>query len=86
MFAWRRAAGQRETCWCKRGVSLVSGMIGGIKSVPKECPARASYKSDPEECPTRVSHKSVLQECPTRVSHKSVPQECPLRVSHKSVL
>ena len=24
-FAWRRAAGERETCWCKRGVSLVSG-------------------------------------------------------------
>ena len=21
---------KRETCWCKRGVSLVSGMIGGI--------------------------------------------------------
>ena len=21
---------ERETCWCKRGVSLVSGMIGGI--------------------------------------------------------
>ena len=29
-FAWRRATGERETCWCKRGVSLVSGMIGGI--------------------------------------------------------
>ena len=25
-----RATGERETCWCKRGVSLVSGMIGGI--------------------------------------------------------
>ena len=30
VFAWRRAIGERETCWCKRGVSLVSGMIGGI--------------------------------------------------------
>ena len=29
-FAWRRATGERETRWCKRGVSLVSGMIGGI--------------------------------------------------------
>ena len=29
-FAWRRATGERETCWCKRGVSLRSGMIGGI--------------------------------------------------------
>ena len=29
-FAWRRATGERETCWCKPGVSLVSGMIGGI--------------------------------------------------------
>ena len=29
-FAWRRATGERETCWCKRGMSLVSGMIGGI--------------------------------------------------------
>ena len=29
-FARRRAAGERETYWCKRGVSLVSGMIGGI--------------------------------------------------------
>ena len=30
-FARRRATeGERETCWCKRGVSLVSGVIGGI--------------------------------------------------------
>ena len=29
-FAWRRATGERETCWRKRGVSLVSGMIRGI--------------------------------------------------------
>ena len=29
-FARRRATGERETCWRKRGVSLVSGMIGGI--------------------------------------------------------
>ena len=29
-FTWRRATGERETCWCKLGVSLVSGMIGGI--------------------------------------------------------
>ena len=29
-FARRRATGERETRWCKRGVSLVSGMIGGI--------------------------------------------------------
>ena len=29
-FAWRRATGERETCWRKRGVSLVSGIIGGI--------------------------------------------------------
>ena len=29
-FAWRRATGERETCWCKHVVSLVSGMIGGI--------------------------------------------------------
>ena len=27
---WRRATGERETCWRKRGVSPVSGMIGGI--------------------------------------------------------
>ena len=32
-FAWRRATGERETCWCKRGVSLVSGMIGGIGGI-----------------------------------------------------
>ena len=51
--------GSAKHAWCKRGVSLVSGMNGGIKSVPKECPARASYKSDPQECPTRVSYKSV---------------------------
>ena len=31
-FASRRATGERETCWCKRGVSLVSGMIGGLVS------------------------------------------------------
>ena len=30
MFAWRRATGERETGWRKRGVSLVSGMICGI--------------------------------------------------------
>ena len=65
----------------KRGVSLVSRMICGIKSVPKECPARASYKSDPQECPTRVSQI----ECPTRVSRISVPQECPKRVSRNRV-
>ena len=29
-FAWHHATGKRETCWRKRGVSLVSGMIGGI--------------------------------------------------------
>ena len=29
-FAWRCATGERETRWCERGVSLVSGMIGGI--------------------------------------------------------
>ena len=29
-FAWRRATGERETRWRKRGASLVSGMIGGI--------------------------------------------------------
>ena len=29
-FAWGRATGECETCWCKRGVSLVSAMIGGI--------------------------------------------------------
>ena len=29
-FAWRRATGERETCWRKCGVSLVSGMIDGI--------------------------------------------------------
>ena len=63
VFAWRRVTGERETGWRKRGVSLVSGMICGIRSVPKACPARASYKSDPQECPTR----SV----PDRVSHKS---------------
>ena len=28
-FAWRRATGERETCWRKRGVPLVTGMIGG---------------------------------------------------------
>ena len=27
------ATGERETCWCKRGMSLVSD-----KSVPQECP------------------------------------------------
>ena len=25
--AWRRATGERETCWRKRGASLVSGII-----------------------------------------------------------
>ena len=30
VFVWRRATGERKTCWCKRSVSLVSGMIGGI--------------------------------------------------------
>ena len=30
VFAWRRATGERETGWRKRGVSLVSGMICGI--------------------------------------------------------
>ena len=29
-FAWRRATGERETRWHKRGVSLVSGIIDGI--------------------------------------------------------
>ena len=29
-FAWRRATGEREARWCKRGAPLVSGMIGGI--------------------------------------------------------
>ena len=29
-FAWHRATGERETRWRKRGVSLVSGMIGDI--------------------------------------------------------
>ena len=29
-FARRRATRERETCWRKRGVSLVSGMIKGI--------------------------------------------------------
>ena len=27
LFAWRRATGERETRWSKRGVSLVSGMV-----------------------------------------------------------
>ena len=27
---WRRATGERETRWCKRGVSLVRGRIDGI--------------------------------------------------------
>ena len=59
---WRRATGERETCWRKRGVSLVSGMICGIRSVPKECPARGSYKSDPQECALSfsLSASSVL--------------------------
>ena len=29
-FAWRRATGEPETCWCKRGVSLVIGLMVGI--------------------------------------------------------
>ena len=29
-FTWRLATGEREKCWCKRGVALVSEMIGGI--------------------------------------------------------
>ena len=28
--AWRRATGERETGWRKRGVLLVSGMLRGI--------------------------------------------------------
>ena len=32
------------------GINAACGMICGIKSVPKECPARASYK---------VTHKSA---------------------------
>ena len=27
---WRRASGEGETCWRKRGVSRVSRMTGGI--------------------------------------------------------
>ena len=30
-FVRRRAIVKRETCWRKRGVSLVRGMIGGTK-------------------------------------------------------
>ena len=89
-FAWRRATGERETCWRKRGVSLVSRwfVVSRVprKSFLQEWPTRV-----PQECPvsvllksfTRVSCKSDPQECPTRVSHKSVPQEFPTRVSHK---
>ena len=29
-FTWRRATGERKTCWRKRGVSPVSGIIGGF--------------------------------------------------------
>ena len=29
-FAWHRATRERETCWRKRGASLVSGISGGI--------------------------------------------------------
>ena len=39
-LAWRRATGERETCWCKRGVSLVCGMLGGIHilaSIDRRC-------------------------------------------------
>ena len=56
-FAWRRATGEREARWRKRGVSLVSGII---------VVSRVSQKSAPQELPTRVTHKSVPQECPTR--------------------
>ena len=38
-FAWRCATGERETCWRKRGVSLVSGIIAasrGPKRVPRK--------------------------------------------------
>ena len=52
-FAWRRATGEREPCWRKRGVSLVSGIV---------VVSRVSQKSAPRELPTRVSHKSVLQD------------------------
>ena len=31
VFAWFRAIGGREACMCKLGVSLVRGMIGGVK-------------------------------------------------------
>ena len=58
--AWCRVIGERETRWRKRGVSLGSGTICGITSVPK---------SAPQELPTRVTHKSVPErECPTKVS------------------
>ena len=51
--AWRRATGERETCWRKRGVSLVSGII---------VVSRVSQESAPQEFPTRVTHKSVPQD------------------------
>ena len=55
--ARRRATGERETCWRKRGVSLVSGIVAV---------SRVSQKSAPQELPTKVTHKSVPQECPSR--------------------
>ena len=42
VFAWRRAAGERETFWCKRGVSLLSGKIGGVMCF--ECVADRAAK------------------------------------------
>lgn len=62
-----------------------------FKSLPQECPTRASrkvsHKTVAHDCRTRVpdqsqeypagaSHKRVQHKCPTRVLQSSVPQEC----------
>ena len=65
-FAWRRATRERETCWCKRGVSLVSGaryrVIGlllwilwvtGILGDPMYVPCK--------NCGTKVDPVTALQ-------------------------
>ena len=70
-FSLRRVTGERETCWRKRGRSLVSDKSVYHKSVLQECLTRVSHRSVRQECPIKVSYKSVLRECSTRVSYKT---------------
>ena len=90
-FAWRRATGERETCWRKRGVSLVSGVIGCLMlgicaALVGSAFALRRATGERETCWRKrgvslVSGIIVV----SRVSQKSAPQELPTRVTHKSV-